>query len=272
MSAISAKRSAVPPLQRFIALGDLGVSPTPQCWFNMTSSVDSITNVVLGDQEMYTSVVGSSQPALMNSYLSHYHLSQPYYSFNYGPIHFLILNTEILYTNPSPMYLFTTNDLIAAGKNANIFWTIVCFHQPMYSAGGTGPVGTFVQGTFRDTYHPLFQQNASTGYQGADIVLTSHPYNYQRTKAILWNGTTPTISASGPNYTNPVAPIMINVGTGGQQLDAASLAAAPSYFEYVNNTDFGYLELKFTGSNLVCTGTFYNMANVALDTFSITKT
>lgn len=264
---IAADLIGVPPLQRFIGLGDLGVSSTPACWFNMTAAVDSMTNIVIGDQEIYTSVVGSAQPALLNSYLNHYHLTQPYYSFNYGPIHFIILNTEILYTNPSPHYNFVVADLAAAAKNSNTFWTIACFHQPMYSAGGTGSVGTFVATSFATLYHQLFDSNS------VDLVLTGHPYNYQRTKAILYNSpTTPTIAATGPNYTNPGAPIMVNVGTGGQQLDSTiSLAGAPTFFEYVNNTDFGYLELKFTSSSGLCTGVFFNMANVALDTFTITK-
>jgi hypothetical protein len=135
----------------------------------------------------------------------------------------------------------------------------------MYSAGGAGADGTFVQSTWRDTYHTIFDT------YGVDLVLTGHPYNYQRTYPILYNGVTPTTTASGSAYTNPGAPIMLNVGTGGQPLDSASLAAAPSYFAFTDNADFGYLWLAFTNDTTLCTGTFFNIANVALDTFSISK-
>src|SRR5207302_1394520 len=120
----------------------------------------------------------------------------PYYSFNYGPVHFLVMNTEILYVNPSPEYNFVSNDLAQNAKNGNIFWTIVCYHQPCYSAGGAGPDGSFVPTSFATAFHPLFDQ------YGVDLVLTGHPYNYQRTFPILYNSpTTPTVAASGNNYT-----------------------------------------------------------------------
>lgn len=265
---IAARVTDVPPLQRFIPLGDMGNNPSASCWFAMTSGLDTITHPVIGDLEIYTTVLNSSQPALLNSYLNHYGVSQPYYSFNYGPIHFLILNTEILYTNPSPLYNFVAADLTAAATNANVFWTIAAFHQPFYTVGGTGPVGTYVPASFRDAFHPLFDTNK------VDLVLTAHPYSYQRTKSIIWNGATPTIAQTGPNYTNPTGRIFCNVGTGGQQLDSfatAAFASIPSYFEYAQVTDFGYLLLQFTNSSTTLTGTFFNAGNQAMDTFSISK-
>jgi len=264
---IIARVPGVPPLQSFVALGDLANSANPTCWFNMTSSIDQMTSIVIGDLEIYNTVLNSQQPALLNSYLNHYHMPQPYYSFNYGPVHFLILNTEILYVNPTPEYNFAVADLQAAATNSNVFWTIACFHQPFYSIGTTPVAGTFVPASFRDLYHPLFDTNK------VDLVLTAHPYSYQRTKSLIWNGATPTIAQTGPAYTNPTGRIFANVGTGGLQLDSsANFASPPSYFEYVENTDFGYLVLTLTQSSTVMTGTFYNMANQALDTFSITKT
>jgi hypothetical protein len=262
---ISGRLTNVPPLQQFLGLGDLAVATTPTCWFNMTKAIDGMTKVVLGNEEITSEVPGAVQPGLLNSYLTHYHQSVPYYSYNYGSVHVLVLNTEILYTNPSPQYAFALADLKASSINSNTFWSIVAYHQPMYSAGGTGPDGTFVQSTWRDTYHTIFDT------YNVDLVLTGHPYNYQRTFPILYNGVTPTTTASGSAYTNPGAPIMLNVGTGGQPLDSASLAAAPSYFAFTDNADFGYLWLAFSGNSTVCTGTFFNIANVAVDTFSISK-
>ena len=266
---LAGKLTSVPPLQRFIALGDLALTTNPACWFSMTSDIDSITHVVLGDQEIYTTVPGSAQPALLNNYLNHYHLTTPYYSFNYGPVHFLIMNTEILYVNPSPQYNFVASDLAAASKNGNIFWTVVCYHQPMYNDGGTGAVGTYVPTSFSAAYHPLFDT------YGVDLVLSGHPYNYQRTYPILYNNpTTPTATVTGTDdYTNPLAPIMINVGTGGQPLDStlAFTTPTPNWIANTDNADFGYLYLAFTNAATLCTGTFFNIGNVALDTFTITK-
>ncbi len=266
---IVGKITNVPPLQRFIGLGDLAIATTPACWFTMTAGIDAMTNVVLGDSEVYTQVPGSAQPALLNSYLNHYHLTTPYYSFNYGPIHFLVMNTEILYVNPSPQYNFVAADLLANSKNGNIFWTIVCMHQSMYSAAGSPYEGTYVPTSFTAAFHPLFDQ------YDVDLVLSAHPYNYQRTYPIIFNNpTTPTAVVTGTNtYTNPLHPIMINLGTGGLPLDTNfPFTSVPSYFAFTDNANFGYLWLAFTNLSTVCTGTFFNVGNIASDTFTITKT
>lgn len=267
---IAAKTTNVPPLEQFVALGDLAAATTPTCWFNMTSNIDSITNIVLGNQEIYTEISGSAQPSLLNSYLNHYNLTVPYYSFNYGPVHFLIINTEILYVSGSPQYNFVNNDLINTSTNGNIFWTIVCYHQPMYNDSASGPAdGTFVPTSLASTYHPLFDT------YGVDLVLSGHAYNYQRTYPILYNSpTTPTAAVTGTSsYTNPGAPIMINVGTGGYQIDSTIpfTTPVPSWIAFTDNADFGYLWLAFTNSSSTCTGTFFNAGNIGIDTFSITK-
>jgi hypothetical protein len=278
---IAARTTAIPPLQRFIALGDLAAANTPTCWFNMTSTIDTLTHVVLGNQELYTEITGATQPSLLNSYLAHYNLHSVYYSFNYGPVHFLVMNTEILYTVGSPQYNFVVNDLKSTTTNGNIFWIVVCCHQPMWNDSASGaPDGSFVPSSFASTYHPIFDPNPNnTGtvpnFAGVDLVLTGHSYNYQRTYPILYGTPNPSPTVTGTSsFTNPGAPVMVNVGTGGYRLDSTIpfVTPQPNWIAFTDNADFGYLLLNFTSTASLCTGTFYNAANVAVDSFTISKT
>lgn len=60
--------------------------------------------------------------------------TQDFYSFNYGDVHFLALNTELPYGDESPQYKFAAADLAAATQP----WKIVFMHKPAYGAGGHG--------------------------------------------------------------------------------------------------------------------------------------
>lgn len=60
--------------------------------------------------------------------------SEAYYSFDYGDIHFLVINTEINYSSVSPQYKFIMDDLRKSKKK----WKIVASHIPAYSCGKYG--------------------------------------------------------------------------------------------------------------------------------------
>jgi predicted phosphodiesterase len=53
---------------------------------------------------------------------------EDYYSFDYGSVHFLILNTQKKCKKSSKQYKFAENDL----KNSKAKWKIVVFHKPAY--------------------------------------------------------------------------------------------------------------------------------------------
>jgi 3',5'-cyclic AMP phosphodiesterase CpdA len=80
----------------FLALGDLSYEPSMDCWYDMTIALDSKTKIAIGnhedEEEKYNT--GSSKE-LKESLLDHYNLPNSYYSFDYGNVHFLVLDTQL---------------------------------------------------------------------------------------------------------------------------------------------------------------------------------
>jgi 3',5'-cyclic AMP phosphodiesterase CpdA len=80
----------------FLALGDLTYEPTADCWYDMTKALDSKTKIAIGnheDDEEKATTGGSKE--LKDSLLEHYDLQNSYYSFDYGNVHFLVLDTQL---------------------------------------------------------------------------------------------------------------------------------------------------------------------------------
>ena len=77
----------------FLALGDLSYEPTADCWYDMTSALDSKTKIAIGNHEDDEEEEGSKE--LIDSLLEHYNLQNSYYSFDYGNVHFLVLDTQL---------------------------------------------------------------------------------------------------------------------------------------------------------------------------------
>ena len=166
----------------------------------------------------------------------------------------------------SPQYNFAVNDLQAASQNPSIDWIIVYFHKPMYASPGSC---CDALGSFRDTYHPLFDQ------YGVDLVLQGHIHNYQRTFPLKYNSNSPsnpTITNNQPSdYTDPVGQIFAIAGAGG--VGFHSLSGKASFVSSQQASSFGQLDIKITNDGNKLEGKFYrNSNNAILDTFSITKT
>ena len=116
--------------------------------------------------------------------------SQQYYSFDYGDLHVLVLNTEIDLKPGSPQYEFAKEDLTAAATS----WKIVVSHSPAYCAGGHGEDTAMVRMT-----KELFEPNH------VDLVLSGHSHFYQHN---LVNGIHHLVigSVGAPLYTPEKAP------------------------------------------------------------------
>ena len=248
-----------------LALGDLSYERSPNCWLDVISPLDSSgkLKIAFGDHDMTNELVK------YNTYLKHFNLTKPYYSFNYHNVHFLAMatakNNIIPYVVNSQQYEFVRNDLKLAHENKSIDWIIVYSFRPFYSSNSTHPALE----QLRDFYHPLFDA------YGVDLVLQAHNHNYQRTYPIIFNNPSPsrpTISDKQiHNFTNPKDPIFVTVGTGGAPLYNFS---SQSPYTISQLAQYGFLNVdieKFqNGDNL--TGTFYKNNNLTkLDYFTITK-
>jgi len=90
--------------------------------------------------------------------------TQQYYSFDYGDLHVLVLNTEIDMKPGSPQYEFAKEDLEAAATS----WKIVASHSPAYCAGGHGEDTSMIRIT-KDLFEP----------NHVNLVLSGHSHFYQ---------------------------------------------------------------------------------------------
>jgi predicted phosphodiesterase len=90
--------------------------------------------------------------------------SQQYYSFEYGDLHVLVLNTEMDISPGSPQYEFAKQDLADAATS----WKIVVSHKPAYCAGGHGEDTAMIRMT-----KELFEPNH------VDMVISGHSHFYQ---------------------------------------------------------------------------------------------
>ena len=112
--------------------------------------------------------------------------NEKWYSFDYGPFHFVILDNYALWGSNSEQYQWLENDL----ANSNSFFKIVCFHEPIYCSGGHSP-----REDVRVVWEPLFIK------YNVKLALQSHCHYYQRTNKIEDIFYVVSGGAGGPLYT-----------------------------------------------------------------------
>jgi hypothetical protein len=91
---------------------------------------------------------------------------QYYYSFDYGPVHFTVLDQYTAYSSGSAQYNWLVNDLSSTNKP----WKIILMHKPGWSAGG----GHSNSGTTQNTIQPLCLK------YGVHFVIAGHNHYYAR--------------------------------------------------------------------------------------------
>jgi len=245
-----------------IGLGDLSYQKSADCWFDVVSPLDTDgrLKIAIGDNEMF--------PAKFNEYMKHFKMNSPFYSFDYGNVHFLAMatakNKVIPYNETSKQYEFVKEDLKRAHENKSINWIIVYSFRTYYSSNTTHPGLDELQ----DLYHPLFEKN------GVDIVLQAHNHNYQRTYPLMYNQTktfTPIITDKGTEkYTGePKGPIFITVGTGGEDLYNFTGQAPYVITQFQRH---GFLNIDIVENGRKLNGIFYeNRGKTDKDHFTIIK-
>ncbi|MBN2541419.1 metallophosphoesterase [bacterium] len=115
---------------------------------------------------------------------------EAYGSFDWGPIHFVSINTEVPYNLGSAQHTWLQSDLAAAEGRYD--FTIVFFHRPPYASGGHGseiPV--------REEISPLLEAF------GVDLAFCGHNHYYERTNPI--NGVTYIVTGGGGAPPVPLA-------------------------------------------------------------------
>ena len=250
---------------RIFGLGDYSYQSTGSCFFTKVNSIDEKMDISIGNHE-------DDSGEGFDGYMSHFGLSQTYYSYTIDGVHVLVMDSDRnSYSSGSAQRTFVQNDLQAASTNAAVKWIIVYLHKPMYtspnecsssSCSNTGSENS----NLRNGFHPMFDQ------YGVDLVLAGHIHNYQRSYQLKYDAgspSSPTIGSNNANtYTEGNGAVFAVVGTGGVNFHA--LSGKASFTSSQQDDFFGQMEIKTTSTKLE--GKFYrNGNNAILDSFSITK-
>jgi len=100
---------------------------------------------------------------------------EAYYSFNFGDIHFVSLDSYDSSRQPEgDMLLWLRQDLAAAKQK----WIIVFWHHPPYSFGSHNSDYESKMSEMRENVVPIIDK------YGADLVLTGHSHSYERSMLI----------------------------------------------------------------------------------------
>eukprot|EP00698_Gefionella_okellyi_P002402 TRINITY_DN1225_c0_g2_i3.p1 TRINITY_DN1225_c0_g2~~TRINITY_DN1225_c0_g2_i3.p1 ORF type:complete len:353 (-),score=59.68 TRINITY_DN1225_c0_g2_i3:924-1982(-) len=186
---------------------------------------------------------------------------QPWYNFDFGPVHVLVMSTEQEFLNGSIQYDYIEHDLLTVDRNVTP-WVIVAGHRPMYidsndwSLEGGDQV---VAKSLRETYGTLFIQS------GVDLCIWGHHHAYQRTCPVH-NEVCVEPNADGSN----AAPVHCVIGMAGAALASNRLAPQPRWLQYVDDWEFGYTRLQINATQL----TIELVANVdggVRDSYTMTK-
>jgi Calcineurin-like phosphoesterase len=155
-----------------------------------------------------------------------------YWSFDYGPVHFVMLDAYTAYNAGSAQYNWLKADLAASTKT----WKLVAIHEPGWSAGGGHANNTTVQNDLQ----PLFVQ------YGVSILFSGHNHYYARASV---NGVTHlTLGGGGaPQYT--------------------PATGQPNIVVISKSYSFG----EFTVSGNTLTAKIVNNSGATIDTFTVTK-
>jgi hypothetical protein len=202
--------------------------------------------------------------------------SQHYYAFDYGNVHFIVLDSEDSdRSNDSAMMMWLRRDLAGTRQ----MWRIVLFHHPPYSRAThdsdskTDSLGRMTN--MRENFLPLLEEH------GVDLVLTGHSHIYERSHLLRCHyGKSQTFSPG----------MIVQQGDGGEvpyRKPRGSAALSGTVYAVVGSTsnldsgrldhpanrvvrsEYGSMMMEVEGDSLEAN--FINSAGDVTDHFSIVK-
>jgi hypothetical protein len=134
-----------------------------------------------------------------------------YYSFNWGPVHIVCLDTE---THGIPLLdamdlNWIKEDLRRARMDNTVLWIVAWFHQPLYVSFSHES-----REDLRATWGTMFDQ------YGVDLVVASHCHAYQRNFPTSSDGAM--VTAGTPHYVNPGKALHVVAGAGAVNSEGAT--------------------------------------------------
>jgi hypothetical protein len=201
-----------------------------------------------------------------------------WYSFNYGPVHIAVINTETDFVGAPSGPGTTLNggnfqgttgqlnwlqaDLAAAnGNRANVPWVVVTGHRPFFSSVPAFPAVPGNCSTCAAAFYQTLVNNKVDLYVGA------HIHWYERLYPIDANGNP--VSTSYTSGTGSL--IHITNGAGGAAEGKASVQSTiPASAEIV--TGYGFVQFQAQSSTTAQVNFFSSDTNTVQDSFTITRT
>lgn len=177
-----------------------------------------------------------------------------YYSFDYGNIHFTVLDSndntllpiylDINGRNQDDMFDWMMDDITSSDAD----WKIVSMHHPFYSSSER-----FVRSAGIERFRSLLEE------AGVDLILVGHDHHYERTMPLRGNCTTP----------EPSGITEIIAGGAGASLRTIRELDEDEYWfsRTAYNDDYSYLSLEVHGCGLH--GQAFNTENVVVDDFML---
>jgi 3',5'-cyclic AMP phosphodiesterase CpdA len=169
-------------------------------------------------------------------------VQERYYSFDFGPAHFVALDTEHAFLDPAlraEQLSWLRADLAATTRP----WKIVFFHRPPYDSGPHHAPVLDV----RQAFGPVFEE------LGVQLVLSGHEHIYERT--VPWQ------QSGGPG-----APVYVVTGGGGGPLHQAGRAA----FTAVARAAHHYVRATVTATTLTLQAV--DLTGAVFDTYVLDRT
>jgi hypothetical protein len=217
-----------------------------------------------------------------------------YYSFDYGNVHFICLNSELGsvinpahdWTGAHPIFPFNGSpmmDWLVADLSQNTLpWTVVLFHQPPYSKGShdSDDFWEVYMKAMREHWLPVLEQ------AGVDLVLSGHSHVYERSflirghygnsgswnpQSMLVNGTSgnPDLNETYLKAPTDQGTVYVVQGNSGSSESGSALDHPAMFFSHGCDTCAGSTLLEIHGDTL--TGQYLAQDGQVLDRYRILK-
>jgi hypothetical protein len=169
-------------------------------------------------------------------------VQERYYSFDFGPAHFVALDTQHAFLDPAlraEQLSWLRADLAATTQP----WKIVFFHRPPFDSGPHHPAMLDV----RQAFGPVFEE------LGVQLVLSGHEHIYERT--VPWQA-----------FDGPGAPVYIVTGGGGGPIHQTGRSAFTAATRAVNH----FVRGSIIGDTLTLTAV--DATGAVFDTYVLNRT
>lgn len=162
---------------------------------------------------------------------------QPWYAFNYGPLHVVMISTEHAFDHDSAQFKFVQDDLAHVNRTQTP-WIIVGGHRPYYISSinfdkpsGDQPVASDLRASFEDMLHNL---SAHTPV----VQFGAHHHSYQRSclPGIYQGECVPAGKGGGV--------VVVNLGMAGAGNSQNIQKPQPSIWAVVDDSHHGYCRIK----------------------------